>query len=102
MEEAVPGPHPFGALAAANEGWALYELGRVEEATDVLEKSSAFFDQNPIDPLVEAQVDFYLARALRERGEENRAEQLARSADAVFAERDPRWHAEAEAFLARR
>jgi tetratricopeptide (TPR) repeat protein len=95
IHEAALGPdHPMTSLILTNLGQALLGLERPAEAVAHLEHGLAIQSAHASDPIVLAQLQFQLARALwsapADRGRDRkRALELARLAHAVLSTADP-------------
>jgi tetratricopeptide (TPR) repeat protein len=82
-------PVSFRVHLWSTRGKALHAAGRATEAVPEFEKAVALQEQVGAEVLDRAQVDFHLARALHETGEEDRALALGRDALATFVTLGP-------------
>ncbi|MCA9696755.1 MAG: tetratricopeptide repeat protein, partial [Myxococcales bacterium] len=86
LERSLPADHPDLALPLKGRGQVRLALGSPALAAVDLERALSLHTQHPGEPLERADVEFSLALALAALGEDPRADELARSAQAHFLE----------------
>jgi tetratricopeptide (TPR) repeat protein len=66
IDRALPEDHAYRAFALTGKAWAHLELGEPELAVEILEQALGIVAHKPADPVLVAEAEFLLARALTE------------------------------------